>query len=122
MDSDTRCAILSARIMANIGAELSRRMLSAGFAPDCIFEETREACTLAAYTLDRLTRAEHEAEAASRGEGDEVEATLLLQAAYHFRACMLRRLPPTVDLRILPGDTASGVEIIVRGEPHDYRP
>ena len=92
MDSDTRCAILSARIMANIGAELSRRMLSAGFAPDCIFEETRDACTLAAYTLDRLTRAEHEAEAASRGEGDEVEADFLLQAAIHFRACMLRRV------------------------------
>ena len=122
MDSDTRCEILSARIMANIGAELSRRMLSAGFAPDCIFEETREACALAACTLDRLTRAEREAEAAYRGEGDAVEADLLLQAAIHFRACMLRRLPLTVDLRILSGYTASDVEIIVRGEPHDYRP
>lgn len=117
MDSDTRCEILSARIMANIGAELSRRMLSAGFAPDCVFEETREACALAAYRLDRLTRAAHEAEC-----GDETEAGFLLDAADHFRACMLRRLPPTVDLRILSGDTASGVEIIVRGEPHDYRP
>lgn len=117
MDSDTRCTILSARIMANIGAELSRRMLSAGFAPDCIFEETRDACAFAAYRLDRLTRAAHEAEC-----GDETEAGFLLDAANHFRRMMLLRLPDDTDLRILPGDTSSGVEIIVRGEPHDYRP
>lgn len=117
MDSDTRCTILSARIMANIGAELSRRMLSAGFAPDCIFEETREACTFAAYRLDRLTRAAHEAEC-----GDETEAGFLLDAADHFRRMMLLRLPDDTDLRILPGDVPAGIEIISRGEPHDYRP
>lgn len=77
---------------------------------------------MAAYTLDRLTRAEWESEAAARGEGDEIEADLLLQAAIHFRTCMLRRLPPSVDIRILSGDVSSGIEIITRGEPHDYRP
>lgn len=122
MNSDDRCTLYADSIMENIGADLSRRMLSAGFAPDCIFEETREACRMAAYVLDRLARSEHEAEAAARGEGDEMEADLLLQAAVHFRACMLRRLPPSVDLRILAGDVPRGVEIISRGEPHDYRP
>lgn len=122
MHSDDRCTLYADSIMENIGADLSRRMLSAGFAPDCIFEETREACRMAAYVLDRLTRSEHEAECAARGEGDEIEAYLLMQAAIHFRACMLRRLPPSVDLRIMAGDVPHGVEIISRGEPHDYRP
>ena len=122
MNSDDRCTLYADSIMENIGADLSRRMLSAGFAPDCIFEETREACRMAAYVLDRLTRSEHEAEAAARGEGDEIHARELLYAADHFRACMLRRLPPSVDLRILAGDVPRGVEIISRGEPHDYRP
>lgn len=122
MNADDRCAIYADRIMEKIGADLSRKMLSAGFAADCIFQETRDACRLAAYTLDRLTRAEHEAESAARGEGDDVEADLLLQTAIHFRGCMLRRLPPDVDLRILCGDVPEGIEIISRGEPHDYRP
>lgn len=117
MNSDDRCTLYADTIMENIGADLSRRMLAAGFAPDCIFEETREACRMAAYTLDRLTRAANEAET-----GDESEADLLLGAAIHFRACMIRRLPENLDLRILSGDVPSGVEIISRGEPHDYRP
>lgn len=123
MNSDDRCTLYAARIMESIGAELSRRMIAAGFPADVIFEETREACTMAAYTLDRLTRAAHEAEEAERGVGDEIHARELLFAADHFRACMLRRLPPDVDIRIMSGDIPPGaVEIIRRGEPHDYRP
>lgn len=120
--ADIRCAVSAFTIMETIGADLSRLMLKAGFAPDVVFEETREACTVAAYVLDRITRAEHEAECAARGEGDRTEADLLLHAAIHFRSCMLRRLPDSVDLRILSGDVPSGVEIIRRGEPHDWRP
>ena len=122
MNSDDRCTLYADSIMENIGADLSRRMLSAGFAPDCIFEETRESCRMAAHVLDRLTRAAHEAEEVERGVGCEIHARELLYAADHFRACMLRRLPPDVDLRILSGDVPTGVEIIRRGEPHDYRP
>lgn len=117
MNRDNRVSIFSADIASNIGGDIARRMLSAGYAPDSVFDEAFEACENAALVLDRLTAYE-----IAREAGDDESADSLLTAAIHFRACMLRRLPDTVDLRILAGDVPGGVEIITRGEPHDMRP
>ena len=117
MNRDHRCAILAGEIASNIGGDISRHMISAGFPADSVFDETWEACENAALVLDRLTAWE-----LADNAGDTDSADSLLAAAVHFRACMLRRLPGTVDLRILSGDVARGVEIIRRGEPHDMRP
>ena len=101
LDADT------ATIAETIGGELARRMLAAGYAPDAVFDESLEACNLAAQILDRVTRAAHETE-----HGDADEARLILNAADHFRACLWRRLPIGVDLRIVAGDSPAGVTIV----------
>jgi hypothetical protein len=118
MDADTRCELYGYRIAENIGRDLARKLLEYGYPPDILFGEILEACHYAGVVLDRVTRSVAEAEA---NDGDIDTARELLHAAEHFRRVMHGRIPPTLDLRTIPGDSPNGVEIIRRGESWDRR-